>query len=53
MSTVAEEDLRYAIENVVNKLNGIESLFPSQKELLKCLVENENVFFTSPTNREH
>ena len=49
-TSVSEEDLNLAIVNVVKQLNGIEMLYPSQINLLKCLIERSNVFYTSPTN---
>ena len=48
--TVPDIALQNAIEKVIHNLTGISTLYPSQLELLRCLVDNRNVFLTSPTN---
>ena len=50
MRLVSSEDLNLAVENVLKNIQGIDQLYPSQLELLKCMVEKENIFFTSATN---
>ena len=47
---VAAEDLSTAIRSVVDNLVGIDELYPSQRELIQALVDNENVFYTGSTN---
>ena len=47
---VSKEDLDEAVFRVVQKLSGIEFLYPTQLELLSILVEGDNVFYTAPTN---
>ena len=47
---VREEDFSKAVQVIVNGLPGIEELYTSQIDLLKCLVEGNNIFLISPTN---
>ena len=46
----SESDVESAINRVVRKLPGIDSLYPSQKDVLIRLLNNENIFLTTPTN---
>ena len=51
MKPVPEEDFDHAVETVVSNLSGIASLYPSQLEVLRSLVvEQDNLFVTQPTN---
>ena len=50
MGEVLKDDLIVAVENVVEKIEGIDELYPIQMLLLSSLVKRENVFFTSATN---
>ena len=50
MAKVSESDLDAAIKIVLAKIDGIDNLYPAQYDLIKCLMENENIFFTSSTN---
>ena len=50
MTGVSPDDFESAVENAVSKLTGISALYPSQKEVLWNLVQQENVFCTVPTN---
>ena len=50
MREVLTVDLNSAIKAVVEKLPGIDELYPVQIQLLESLVRLENVFFTSATN---
>ena len=45
-----ESDISIAIDEVVSRLTGIESLFDGQLTLLQHLIRGENVFYTSPTD---
>ena len=48
--TILKKDFDQAVHLVVQKLPGVTELYPSQTELLRCLVEKNDVFLTSPTN---
>ena len=48
--TVTEESFMCAVQKVVVTLPGVSELYPSQLELLRCLVDQQNTFLTSPTN---
>ena len=50
MSEVTQEDLHQAVTAVVEKLVGVEELYPSQYEVLSALFENDNIFYTNSTN---
>ena len=51
MTSVTEEDFDNAVKTVVEKLSGVESLYPAQMEVLRSLVvDAENLFVTAPTN---
>ena len=50
MKAVREEDFYLAVERVVGNLHGIDNLFPIQTDMLRCIVGQENLFFTAPTN---
>ena len=50
MTKVSEPDLDAAIKTVLEKIDGINKLYPTQYDLIQCLMENENVLFTSSTN---
>ena len=47
---ILDEDLNKAIQNVIEKLEGVSQLYAVQIQLLTALVKQENVFFTSATN---
>ena len=47
---VSEQDFQKVKLEVVESLNGIDSLFLKQEEVLKSLVEGDNIFLMSPTN---
>ena len=47
---VSDDDLALAVDNVLLRLPGIESLYPCQMEVLTKLIAGENVFWTAPTN---
>ena len=47
---VLDADLKESIQRVVNSINGIQKLYEGQRNLLRHLVNGENLFFTSPTN---
>ena len=50
MNEILEEDLKEAIQIVIEKLEGVSELYPVQIQLLSALVKQDNVFFTSATN---
>ena len=50
MGEVLVDDLKVAVENVIEQIDGIDELYPIQMQLLSSLVKRENVFFTSATN---
>ena len=50
MCSIKPEDIERAIEEVVKKLNGIDSLYPGQHEIILSLFHSDNIFFTSSTN---
>ena len=50
MATISPVDLEKAVQAVLQGLNGISSLYPSQYEILSSLLQHDNVFFTSSTN---
>ena len=47
---VLGEDLTKAVTSVLEKIDGIEQLYPIQMDLLSSLVRGDNVFLTSSTN---
>ena len=50
MKEVLQEDLNLAVENVLDNIEGISSLYPIQLQLLSSLVKQDNIFLTAPTN---
>lgn len=50
MSGVSDEDLDTALDKVLSSIEGINSLYPNQYEVLKNIVNLNNVYVTSPTN---
>ena len=50
MPSVIGDDFDTAVENVVRSLQGIVSLYPAQLDVLRHLVNQENIFVTQPTN---
>ena len=50
MSCVSEDDFDNAVNSVVETLKGIDMLYPSQLKVLRHLVNQDNLFVTSPTN---
>ena len=50
MAQVHTSDFDNAIKTVLAKLNGISALYSDQYELLKSLIENDNIFYTNSTN---
>ena len=50
MAEVSTADLEAAVQVTLKKLDGITELYPSQYELLLCLLENNNIFYTNSTN---
>ena len=47
---IAPDDFERAVNSVINHMNNIENLYPVQMTLLKALLGNDNIFFTSATN---
>ena len=47
---ILRADFHLALESIIEDLPGITSLFDSQKEVLKDLLNGDNVFLTLPTN---
>ena len=47
---VSDESFMCAVQKVIQMLPGISELYPSQLELLRSLVDQQNTFLTSPTN---
>ena len=52
MTDVSSDDLDRAIQCVLQELNGIENLYPIQRQIISSLLQSDNIFFTSSTNRE-
>ena len=50
MTEVNSSDLDSAVKDVLQSINGIDSLYPAQYELLHSLLNNENLFYTNSTN---
>ena len=50
MPSVIGDDFDTAVENVVRSLPGIVSLYQAQLDVLRHLVNQENIFVTQPTN---
>ena len=50
MAEVAATDLNAAIESVLERIDGIQELYPAQHDLLHCLMRHENIFYTNSTN---
>ena len=50
MPEVTPEHLQQAVKAVVDKIEGVEELYPSQYEVLEALLENDNIFYTNSTN---
>ena len=50
MCEILSKDLAFCVDNVVDKLPGIENLYPAQIQLLDTLLKKDNIFFTSATN---
>ena len=50
MSNVIQEHLDEAINAVLEGLDGIADLYPNQRDLLKTLLDNDNIFYTASTN---
>ena len=50
MTNVIPEHLDEAINAVLDDLNGIADLYPTQRELLQTLFEHDNIFYTQSTN---
>ena len=50
MVEVPDADVETAIKKAVTKIRNIDSLYPVQVQLVKALVNKENIFFTSATN---
>ena len=50
MSSVSDDDFDTAVNNAVKTLKGIDALYPSQLKVLRHLVNQDNLFVTSPTN---
>ena len=50
MSEVSLKHLDEAIQAVMEKLNGISELYPSQYEILTALIQHKNLFYTNATN---
>ena len=50
MVPVSSDDLEDAIKSVLTKLNGINDLYAHQYQLLKTIIENDNIFYTNSTN---
>ena len=50
MSNTKPEDLERAIKEVVKNLNGIDSLYPGQLEIIQTIFHSDHIFYTSSTN---
>ena len=50
MTSVNQEHLDKAIEDVLEGVHGIRDLYPNQKKLLATLFESDNIFYTDSTN---
>ena len=47
---VTSEHLESAINAVLEGVNGISDLYPTQRDLLATLFEDDNIFYTASTN---
>ena len=50
---VSNEHFDEAVERVVDKIDGINALYPSQKDLILVLLNGNNVFYTAPVKHCH
>lgn len=48
--TVRDEDLQRAVSQVVYQLKGIDDLYDHQYDLLRTILTNDHIFYTSSTN---
>ena len=50
MTQIRSSDLNSAINTVLANLNGIDSLYPDQYQLLETIFDHNSIFYTNSTN---